>query len=197
MAIKAKLRYLHIAPRKVRLVADLIRGKEVIDALGALKFISNRSAEPIIKLLKSAIANAKDEFQFNENDLFISKIMVDGGPIQKRWRPRSRGQAFRILKRSSHITIVLDKKGAEKAKTKLKSVSNKVPESSSSDTKTILDKKETEKKPSVADKTNIDKTDVKGKENTDQIKLKQTKEKYTDKSKTQVGAPKIFRRKSF
>lgn len=108
MLVIAKLRYLRIAPRKVRLVADLIRGKLVEKAQTILGFTVKKAALPLFKLLKSAIANAKTNFQLEEKNLYISKILVDEGPKYKRWMPRSRGQASAIQKKTSHITIVLD-----------------------------------------------------------------------------------------
>jgi large subunit ribosomal protein L22 len=119
MITTAKLKYLHIAPRKVRLIADLVRGKTVEQALSILNFTVKRASNPVLKLLKSAVANAKNNFQIEENNLYISKIVVDGGPVSKRWRARSRGRAFEILKRTSHIIIELDKikKSAKKRAT--------------------------------------------------------------------------------
>ena len=108
MKVKAKLRYLRIAPRKVKLVADLILGKKVDKAKDILKFTTKRAAKPILKLLNSAIANAKHNSKLDEKNLFVAEIRVDEGPRYKRWMPRARGRASRILKRTSHITIVLD-----------------------------------------------------------------------------------------
>ncbi len=108
MNIKAKLRYLHIAPRKVRLVADLIRGKSVDKAQGILNFTDKKASIPLLKLLKTAVANAKNNFQFNDiNNFYISRLLVDEGPKYKRWRPRSRGMANEIQKKTSHISLVL------------------------------------------------------------------------------------------
>ena len=108
MAVIAKLNYLRIAPRKVRLVADLIRGKKVEEARNILNFTIKKANQPLIKLLKSAIANAENNFQLNKENLYISKITVDEGPKLKRWMPRARGSAAEIQKKTSHITIVLD-----------------------------------------------------------------------------------------
>jgi large subunit ribosomal protein L22 len=108
MAVTAKLSYLRIAPRKVRLVADLIRGKKVSHALNLLEFLPKKSSLPILKLLKQAIANAKNNFQMDESNLYISKILVDEGPKLKRWMPRARGEAHEIQKRTSHITLFLE-----------------------------------------------------------------------------------------
>jgi len=107
MLIKAKLSYLRIAPRKARLVTDLIRGQKTIKALEQLQFLNKKATLPLIKLLQSAIANAKNDFQVEESDLFISKITVDEGPKLKRWRAVSRGRTAPIQKKTSHITLVL------------------------------------------------------------------------------------------
>jgi len=117
--ITAKLRHLHIAPRKVRLIADLVRGKSAKDARAILYFTIKKAAEPILKLLNSALANAKNNFQLDTDNLYISKITVDEGPKIKRWRARARGSANEIQKKTSHINLVLDEikksKIAEKA----------------------------------------------------------------------------------
>jgi len=119
MAVKAQVKYLRIAPRKVRLTADLIRGKKLAEAQTMLSFISKKSSSPLLKLLKQAAANAKNNFQMEEDNLFISEIIVDEGPKYKRWRARARGQAYEIQKKTSHVTLVLDqikKKKIRKAK---------------------------------------------------------------------------------
>jgi len=109
MEVKASLKYLKISPRKVRLVTDMIKKKKVEEAQTTLKFTVKRGAKPVLKLLNSAVASAKNDFQLDSKDLYISKVNVDQGPIYKRWRPRSRGQVNQIQKKTSHITIVLDK----------------------------------------------------------------------------------------
>ncbi|KKP98735.1 MAG: 50S ribosomal protein L22 [Parcubacteria group bacterium GW2011_GWC1_38_17] len=110
MAVSAKLNNLRISPRKVRLVADLIRGMNIIQAQKQLNFLSKRSAEPILKLLNSAVANAKNNVKMDSDKLIISEIFVDGGPVLKRSMPRAFGRAFAIRKRTSHITIILKEK---------------------------------------------------------------------------------------
>lgn len=113
MEIKASLKYLRIAPRKARLVADLVRGMNIERARKSLQFSKKGVAEPFLKLLESAIANAKKNFDFDENriqKLFISKIEVNEGPKLKRWMPVSRGMTHPIQKKTSHITLVLDEK---------------------------------------------------------------------------------------
>jgi large subunit ribosomal protein L22 len=102
----AKLNYLRIAPRKVRSVADLIRGMSVNDAEAQLSMVRRRPAKPLLKLLRSAVANAKNK-QINVDHLFISEIRVDQGPMLKRVMPRARGSASPIQKKMSHITLVL------------------------------------------------------------------------------------------
>ncbi len=109
--IKAHLNYLRISPRKVRLVSDLVKGKSVKYAKNVLKNTAKHSSVFILKLLNSAVANAKHNFKIENNEeLFIKNILVDKGPTLKRMLPRARGSASRINKRSSHITIVLNAK---------------------------------------------------------------------------------------
>jgi len=111
MAVSAKIKYLKISPRKVRLVADLIRNKPVAQAETILRFTAKKASRSLSKLLASAVANAKNNFKLDPSTLYVSKIMVDGGPMQKRTFPRSRGRADMIQKKTSHITIELDEKG--------------------------------------------------------------------------------------
>ncbi len=114
MGVIAKLHYLRIAPRKVRLVADLIRGKSVIEAENILNFTFKKPVLPVLKLLKSAIANAENNFNLKKESLYISKILVDEGPRLKRLFPRARGRANIIQKKTSHITIVLEEMSESK-----------------------------------------------------------------------------------
>jgi len=107
MEITAKLSNLRTAPRKVRQVADLVRGKTAIQARTLLSFTVNKSAGNILKLLNSALASAKHDFHIEESNLFVSKITVDEGPKLKRWHPMSRGRAYPIIKRTSHIALIL------------------------------------------------------------------------------------------
>ena len=109
--ITAKLNNYRASPRKTRIVADLIKGKKAQDAIVQLDFLAKKSANPIAKLLKSAISNAKNDFKVaDENNLIVKTIIVNAGPVLKRSRPRSRGMANQILKRTSRITIVLSEK---------------------------------------------------------------------------------------
>ncbi len=107
MEVKAILNNLRTAPRKVRLVADLVRNKSVSQARSLLEFTPQKSSGIILKLLNSAIASAVNDFKHTGDDLYISKITVDEGPTLKRWHPMSRGRAYPIMKRTSHITLVL------------------------------------------------------------------------------------------
>lgn len=107
MEAKAVAKYIRIAPRKVRVVMNLIRGKNVADAFAILKFTPQAGADVIEKVLKSAVANAENNFDMNVDKLYISSAYVDQGPTLKRIHPRSRGQAFSILKRTSHVTVVV------------------------------------------------------------------------------------------
>lgn len=116
MEVKARLRYLQGSPQKVRLVADLIRGKGVEEAASILKLTNKAAARPLEKLLRSAVANAehREEQAPDLDKLFVKEVFVDGGPVLKRLRPAPMGRAFRVLKRQSHITIKLDtRKGAD------------------------------------------------------------------------------------
>ena len=104
---RAVARFVRIAPRKARIVIDNVRGKDVQTALAILKFTPKAAAPIITKVVKSALANAVNNFEMDESTLYIAEAYVDAGPTMKRARPRQRGRAFPILKRSSHITIVL------------------------------------------------------------------------------------------
>jgi large subunit ribosomal protein L22 len=110
MTITVKLRHLKITARKVRLVADLIRNKPVGEAEAILRFTPKKSSLPLLKLLQSAMAAAKNTHKLDPKDLYIAKLTVNDGPMQERVFPRSRGRADRIQKRTSHITLVLDEK---------------------------------------------------------------------------------------
>ena len=111
MESKALLKFARISPRKVRLVADAIRGKDVSEALEVLKFTRKRSAPILNRLIWSAVNNAKEKkSSIDPDQLFIKLITVDGGPTLRRWRPRAHGRATRIRKRTSHIRVVLDER---------------------------------------------------------------------------------------
>ncbi len=170
MEVSAKLNYLRIAPRKVRLLADLVRGKTVKEAQAILSFVVKKGSLPLLKLLNQAAASAINNFQLDSGNLYISKVTVDEGPKYKRWRPRARGQAYEIQKKSSHITIVLD----EKVKTKKKA-------------KTVRKMTKVEKVEEKIPKPKIEKPKQEVKED----------KSSASKPKVERGTRRIFRRKAF
>ncbi|MBI3925475.1 MAG: 50S ribosomal protein L22 [Armatimonadetes bacterium] len=105
--MKAIARYLRSAPRKLRLVADLIRGKAVNEARVVLQFTPKRAARTMAKVLNSAVANAENNKDLDPESLVVHKVFVDEGPALKRWTPRARGRASAIRRRTSHITLVV------------------------------------------------------------------------------------------
>ena len=106
----AYLKYVRISPRKVSIVLDLIRGKDVATAMGILKNTPKSASEYLVKLLKSAVANAENNFGMDVSKLYVSECFVCPGPTLKRIMPRAQGRAFRILKRTSHITLAVAEK---------------------------------------------------------------------------------------
>ena len=108
MEAKALARHIRISPQKARLVADLVRGKNVETAINTLRFMPKKGARILRKVIESAVANASQNEAIDVDTLYVKKIHIDGGPMMKRIRPRAMGRASRILKRSSHITVVLD-----------------------------------------------------------------------------------------
>lgn len=108
MEISAVAKYIRISPQKARLVADVIRGMNAEKALTTLRFMPKKGAKIIKKVLESAVANANQIESLDVDTLYVKRILIDGGPMLKRFSPRAQGRATRILKRSSHITIVVD-----------------------------------------------------------------------------------------
>ncbi|MBI2007173.1 MAG: 50S ribosomal protein L22 [Candidatus Blackburnbacteria bacterium] len=117
MLIKAEQKYLRTSPRKLRLVADLVRGMRPLQAVDYLEHVGKRAAFPIQKVLKQALANAKNRTNLSGNDLLIKELVVNQGPVYKRFRPVSRGRAHPIKKKTSHIKVILETKN-EKRKDK-------------------------------------------------------------------------------
>jgi large subunit ribosomal protein L22 len=162
MEVRAHLRYLRIAPRKVRLVINLIRGMHVELAIDQLSVLPKRSSLPILKLLNSAVANAEHNFKLEKKNLIIKSITADEGPKLKRWQPRAFGRAAEILKRMTHVTIVLEdiaksaapKKGASPmSTTKLETNTIKLPSASTKTTSTVKKTvKKTSKSPTAKSK---------------------------------------------
>jgi large subunit ribosomal protein L22 len=108
MEARAVAKYIRMSPQKVRLVVDLVRGKKVEEAKRILLFTRKYAADPVSKVLNSALANAKQNPNIDENILYVKEVFVDQGPSLKRWRARAQGRAASIKKRMSHITVVLD-----------------------------------------------------------------------------------------
>ncbi len=104
----ARARYVRATPMKVRRVVDLIRGRSAEDALNVLRFAPQAASEPVAKVLASAVANAENNLDLDPETLWISEIYVDEGPTLKRFRPRAQGRAYRIRKRTSHITVEVE-----------------------------------------------------------------------------------------
>jgi large subunit ribosomal protein L22 len=110
METRSVARFVRISPRKVRLLMDQVRGKQVGEALNLLSFAPQRGARILKKLIDSAVANAEQNAGVDVDSLYIMKIYADEGPTLKRWRPRALGRATRIKKRTSHLTVVLEER---------------------------------------------------------------------------------------
>ena len=178
MPVISKLKYLRIAPRKVRLVADLIRRKKVKEAQTILDFTTKGATKPLAKLLKTAIADAHHNFQLDSSNLYISKIIVDEGPKYKRWKARSRGIAAPIQKKTSHITLVLSEIASKGKKAKkIKKIKKPVV------VKSARGKEE--------DQAAVDQP------KTEKPKFRPEAETEIPKPKTSRGIKRIFRRKAF
>lgn len=109
---QAKLRFLPLSAQKVRLVIDMVRGKDVVEALEMLRFVQKRSALPVRKLLTSAVSNAEENFGISRDDLYIAKIFADEAPTRRWRRFGARGRFKPILRRTSHVTVVLRERGS-------------------------------------------------------------------------------------
>lgn len=193
MISSAKLRYLRIAPRKVRLVADLIRGEKVEEAQTILNFTQKRAALPILKLLNQALANAKNRnLKLDKKNIYVSKIFVDGGPSYKRTFPRARGKADIILKRTSHITIVLEEIEKKVVKKKLKLAGEKPSfiKTTKEEKKTVKIEKDRKKETLKAEESRKIKEKMKKRLKTEKIRTKRIR------PKRERGIKRFFRRKA-
>ncbi|MDQ3403449.1 MAG: 50S ribosomal protein L22 [Actinomycetota bacterium] len=112
----ARARYVRATPMKVRRVVELIRGRSASEALAVLRFAPQAASEPVAKVLASAIANAENNLSLDPDTLWISTVYVDEGPTLKRFRPRAQGRAYRIRKRTSHITVEVESRPKQTAK---------------------------------------------------------------------------------
>ena len=110
MQAKAIAKYVRISPLKVNFICKEIRGKQVDEALAILKFTPKKGARILEKVLNSAIANAEHHFGLNREDLFVSQAYANNAPVMKRWRPKAKGMAYPILKRSSHVGVVVEER---------------------------------------------------------------------------------------
>ena len=110
--VRAVERGIRMTPQKVRLVLDVVRGRPIKEALDILRFLPRRAAKPVAKALQSAAANAENNFNMDPEELIVTRVYADEGKTLKRWRPRARGRVNQILKRSSHITVIVAEKGA-------------------------------------------------------------------------------------
>ena len=110
--IHAQLRFLPLSAQKVRLVIDMVRGKDAVDALETLRFVQKRAALPVRKLLASAVSNAEENFGISRDDLYVAKIFADEAPTRRWRRFGARGRFKPILRRTSHVTVVLRERGA-------------------------------------------------------------------------------------
>ena len=110
--IQAKLRFLPLSAQKVRLVVDLVRGKDAVEALEMLRFVDKRAALPVRKLLASVVSNAEENFGVSRDDLYVAKIFADEAPTRRWRRFGARGRFKPILRRTSHVTVILRERGA-------------------------------------------------------------------------------------
>lgn len=185
MKVKATLNNLRIAPRKTKLVVDLIKGLETKDAINQLDIIIKRSSPQIKTLLESAIANAENNFGLDRTNLFVSDVRAEAGPTLKRWMPRAFGRAGKILKRTSNITLTLEEIIEGKGR--------KTKEQMEKEKKERLSEKKREEKARQEDKGTA-------KKDKDSLKDTISQEKEADMAKKETGnknwGSKIFRRKS-
>lgn len=151
MDIHARLGFVRIAPRKVRLVARELRGLSIDQAVSVLQYLPQKSSGPLLKLLKSAVANAKHNFELDSDKLYVREVRVGGGMKLKRFMPRSRGSAYRIEKKTSHVDLFLAevKPGEKRQGKKSEIVRKKIEDLSKED---LAQKKEQEKE--TEDKAN-------------------------------------------
>ena len=112
MEVRAVARHIRISPRKVRLVGNAIKGKSVREAMALLQAVPNKAGDLIAKAVKSAAANAENNYSLATDDLYVVRVIADPGRSLKRWRARARGRAAPIIKRSSHITVVVEERGS-------------------------------------------------------------------------------------
>lgn len=113
MEVRAKAKYIRVSPRKTRLVCDAVRGKDLEEALAILRFLPQKSAPIVAKVVKSAAANAENNYDLDPNKLYVKRIFADDGPRVKRFGTRARGRVSTILKRQCHITAIVEERGEQ------------------------------------------------------------------------------------
>lgn len=197
---KAEVKYVRISPRKVKIVIDLIRNKPVGEALAILKHTPKAASEVVEKLLLSAMANAENNHGMNVEDLYVAEIYSNAGPMLKRIRARAQGRAFRILKRTSHTTIVLKERSAkeevvakkveepkEEVKKEAPEAAEKKPAKKASTTKKTAStaKKSTAKKTTSTAKKTTTKTTAKKADGEEAPKPRKPRAKKADAAKTE------------
>ena len=185
MKASAHLRYLNISPRKVRIVVDALRRLKADDALNKLRFIEKRAAYPLIKLVKSAIANAEHNLSLDRNTLKIEKFTVDGGPMLKRFRPKALGRVAPIQRKTSHITIILE--GERMSQEKIKQRDKETEVLAETTTIEAPEKKDSHKA--------LPQDEKKFEARRDETKSRQVEKKVGQEKKSSF-ARRIFRRKS-
>lgn len=112
MQVRAKVTNIRVSPRKARLVVDAVRGKRVLDAIAIAKFLPQRTATDVEKLLRSVAANAENNFDLDPEELWIKEIFADEGPSYRRFKAKARGRVGRITRRNTHITVIAEERGA-------------------------------------------------------------------------------------
>lgn len=130
--VKAHARDLRIAPRKLRLVGNMVRGMRVVDAINQLEYTNKKGAPMVIKLIRSAVANAEHNFSMKAEDLYVKTINCDMGKVMKRYFPRARGSAFVIRRKMAHLNLELEEKAGGKKKSRFKVIEKSVKEEKSS-----------------------------------------------------------------
>ncbi len=198
MQVKAHGRNLRIAVTKIRPLVSLVKGKNVSEATATLKFTPRKGARLLLQVLQSAIANAKNNYNLEEDNLYLKEILINEGPVYKRWLPRAHGSADEILKRTSHVSIVLD----EKVKTSAKEISANLLAKKKRDEKIAEKRSEEVKKAAAkskpADLKQLSQKPVAEEEETktEFEKLKQAKGSEEKGSKKSGFLNKLFRRKA-
>jgi len=202
MKITVKAKYIRMSPRKVRLVANAIRGMKVKDALDQLKFINKKAVSPIAKLINSAIANAEHNYELDKDNLLLSEIRIDDGPTLHRWMPRAHGRATPIRKRSSNISLVLseikDSGKVESKKQEIKSPLKLDKQPKKEASKPVSRGRDSDSHPDNSAKESKDDSieEGKGKEISDTRMEGKGKHTKIEGGRHKKFASKIFRRKS-